>query len=342
MHVKRVKVSFADMLVEFVDRERAIEQIGEIGRRGTYFVYVVYGPEGCGKTAFLRQAMVSLEEEFGYHVVYTNPLAKKAEEVFQYTPTVKDIVKEVFSLFPEPYSKVVDVAINVAGRIIEKFSKPRVAVLMDDIFQAVGLNQAEIYVKALLNLIEWPPKEYEKIVVLVTSSEGMTWERIGRHNWADIFVMWNMPRDGFEGLFEKLPGSKPLFEEVWRLVGGNPRYLERLFAAGWNAEKIVENLVETRKIAELVGSLSEAELEILGKALEDPDVMLKRYREAENLLRRLIEANMVLRIRRRDPDVWIDVPPPEKDPELGIGSFYAWQTPLHREAVRRVLKYSSR
>jgi len=340
--LKRVKVSFADMLVEFIDRERAIEQIGEISRRGTYFVYVVYGPEGCGKTAFLRQAKAILEEEFGYHVVYTNPLAKKAEEVFQYTPSVKDIVKEVLGLFPEPYSKIVDVAINVAGRIIEKFSKSRVAVLMDDIFQAVGLNQAEIYVKALLNLIEWPPKEYEKIVVLVTSSEGVTWERIGRHNWADIFVMWNMPRGGFEQLYEKLPSPKPTFEEVWRLVGGNPRYLERLLAVGWNAGKIVENLAETRKIAELVGSLSETELEILGEALEDPDIMLRRYREAENLLRRLIEINMVLRIRRRDPDAWIDAPPPEKDPELGIGSFYAWQTPLHREAIRRALQWTGR
>jgi len=340
--LKRVKVSFADMLVEFVDRERAIEQIREIGRRGTYFVYVIYGPEGCGKTAFLRQAKAILEEEFGYHVVYANPLAKKAEEVFQYTPAVKDIVKEVFNLFPEPYSKIVDVAINVAGRIIEKFSKPRVAVLMDDIFQAVGLNQAEIYVKALLNLIEWPPKEYEKIVVLVTSSEGVTWERIGRHNWADIFVMWNISRGGFEELYKLLPDPKPALEEVWRLVGGNPRYLERLFAVGWSTEKIVENIVETRRIAELVGSLSETELEILGEALEDPDVMLKRYREAEHLLRRLIEANMVLRIRRRDPDVWIDIPPPEKDSELGIGELYAWQTPLHREAVRRALKYSSR
>jgi len=33
----------------------------------------------------------------------------------------------------------------------------------------------------LLNLIEYPPGEYEKIVVLVSSSEGVTRERIGRH-----------------------------------------------------------------------------------------------------------------------------------------------------------------
>jgi len=44
----------------------------------------------------------------------------------------------------------------------------------------------------------------------------------------------------------------------------------------------------------------------------------------------------------RDEYFWIDVPPPEKDPELGIGRRYAWQSPLHREAVRRVLSAASK
>jgi hypothetical protein len=31
-------------------------------------------------------------------------------------------------------------------------------------------------------------------------------------------------------------------------------------------------------------------------------------------------------------------PPPERDPELGIGKYLAWQTPIYREAVRRALR----
>mgnify|MGYP001772883163 CR=1 FL=1 len=31
-------------------------------------------------------------------------------------------------------------------------------------------------------------------------------------------------------------------------------------------------------------------------------------------------------------------PPPEKSLELGIGKYVAWQTPLHREAIRKVLE----
>ncbi len=40
----------------------------------------------------------------------------------------------------------------------------------------------------------------------------------------------------------------------------------------------------------------------------------------------------------RQERLWIDQPPPERDPELGIGKNVAWQTPIHREAVRRALR----
>jgi len=114
-HVKRIKTSFAGLEVELVDRERALAQIKEFGERGTFPVYVVYGPEGCGKTAFLKQAKAVLEEEFGYHVLYANPLAKRIEEIFQYSPTAKELVEKAFSVFSDPLAKAVDLVINVAG-----------------------------------------------------------------------------------------------------------------------------------------------------------------------------------------------------------------------------------
>jgi hypothetical protein len=40
----------------------------------------------------------------------------------------------------------------------------------------------------------------------------------------------------------------------------------------------------------------------------------------------------------RRPSFWVDAPPPERDPGLGIGKNAAWQTPIHREAVRRALR----
>jgi hypothetical protein len=49
------------------------------------------------------------------------------------------------------------------------------------------------------------------------------------------------------------------------------------------------------------------------------------------------EPHRIQHVRQR-PSFWIDQPPPERDPELGIGKNVAWQTPIHREAVRRALR----
>ena len=51
--------------------------------------------------------------------------------------------------------------------------------------------------------------------------------------------MWNMPKEGFQQLYEKLPGPKPPFDDVWRWTGGNPRMLRRLYEYGWDVESVV-------------------------------------------------------------------------------------------------------
>ncbi len=336
--MERIKVSFAGLEIEFVDRDRALRQIEELGEKGTFPVYVIYGPEGCGKTSLLKQAKTILEKEFDYYVIYTSPLAEKKEEILQFTHSTKDIVKEVLKLFPDPYSRIVDVAIEIASRVLEKFSKSRLAVLMDDIFQAVGLDKAEIYTKILLNLIEWPPRQYEKIIVLVTTSEGISKSRVGRHNWADLFTIWNMSKEGFRELYEKIPNQKPDFEQIWRWTGGNPRYLERLYRARWDVDKVIDYIVRSRELYRLVASLDEHEISILRESLENPDVLLWRIREAPGLIDKLVELNLIVDVFDRKDYLWFDFPPPERDPELGIGKYYAWQTPLHREAVRRALE----
>jgi len=78
----------------------------------------------------------------------------------------------------------------------------------------------------------------------------------------------------------------------------------------------------------------------LTKIVEDPDYLWDKYPETEALIGDLVEANFIIEVWNHKPYFWIDEPPPEKDPELGIGKFYAWQTPLHREAVRRALQWA--
>jgi len=101
------------------------------------------------------------------------------------------------------------------------------------------LDKAEVYVKSLLNLIEYPPESYENIVIIVATSEGLSRWRIGRHLWALTMPMWNMSKKDFEELYEKIPKPKPSFEEIWRLAGGNPRILSMLFESMWNANTII-------------------------------------------------------------------------------------------------------
>ncbi|MEM4650834.1 MAG: ATP-binding protein [Pyrobaculum sp.] len=72
--MERIRLELAPGVeTEFVDRDRALAQVVEWAERGTWPPFVVFGPEGCGKTAFLRQAAEALRE-LGYDVFYLHPL----------------------------------------------------------------------------------------------------------------------------------------------------------------------------------------------------------------------------------------------------------------------------
>ncbi|MEM0040739.1 MAG: hypothetical protein QW360_01055 [Thermofilum sp.] len=95
-----------------------------------------------------------------------------------------------------------------------------------------------------------------------------------------------------------------------------------------------------RKLLYFVNSLSMDEKKLLSEAVENPDTLYTR--DQIPLLDKLVGKNLVVDdIPPQSPDLWIDAPPPEKDTELGIGKHVAWQTPLHREAVKLALKAST-
>jgi predicted AAA+ superfamily ATPase len=72
--VRRIRLNFLPGLeVEFTDRDGALRRVEDWAREGTRWPIVIFGPEGCGKSAFLRQASVMLRD-LGYDVVYVDPL----------------------------------------------------------------------------------------------------------------------------------------------------------------------------------------------------------------------------------------------------------------------------
>jgi hypothetical protein len=146
--------------------------------------------------------------------------------------------------------------------------------------------------------------------------------------------MWNMSKEGFKELYNKLPEPKPDFEDVWRLCGGNPFILEQLYQVRWDVNKVITNLIKGR---ELTPNLISKWGELIKSAIDDPDVLWSPETSKE-LINELIKKNLIVYdLYPRDKYFWIDEPPPEKDSELGIGKYVAWQTPIHREAVRRAL-----
>ena len=333
--MKRVKLSFARGLeVEFVDRDRGIEQIYRFSERGTRFPIIVYGPEGCGKSAWLKQA-VEIFKEQDFDVIYVDFMHRE----FIVHTSIKEVGERLAKVVAEASGanilRLAEEIISLVRDLLSAWRRKRIAILVDEVFQAIGLDKVEVYVKSLLNLIEYPPEPYENMVVIVATSEGLSRWRIGRHLWALTMPMWNMYRKGFEELYNRILGSKSSFDDVWRLVGGNPRMLSMLLEGMWNANAITKMFVEEKRLTQ---SFVNRWRNVFEEAVKDPDT-LWRFDAFEDPVKELIERNLIVYfLRDRDPELWVDEPPPEKDPELGIGRYVAWQTPLHREAVRKVLE----
>jgi len=334
--VRRVRLSFADLEVEFVDRDRAIQQVLEWSERGTWFPVVVFGPEGCGKTAWLKQAAEVLRER-GYEVFYIHPLDKLVYAEVS-IPSIKEAFLEFArkALAEDALSRIAWALFDFVRDLL-KVRKAKVAIIADDVFQAIGLRYAAAYVKGLLNMIEHPVERYEKIVAIVATSEGVSRSEIGRHRWANLMPMWNMSKEGFEQLYRQIPEPKPSFEEVWRLTGGNPGMLAKLYQMKWSVDEAIKSIITFKKLDTFILTLGAKERKWLLEAVENPDTLLAK--EKLPLIQRLIELNLIIdSITYRDLELWIDQPPPQKDLELGIGKHIAWQTPLHREAIRRALQ----
>ena len=334
--MKRIELDFAGLKIEFCDRERAMRQVEELAERGTRFPLVVFGPEGCGKTAWLRQAIEVLKER-GFNVIYFNPMR---EELFAEVgiKSLEDMALELLrkAASINVLASLVSSVIYIAREAV-KLGRKKVAVIVDDTFQYVSDKEAAFAVKGLLELIEHPPGSYESVVAIAATSEGLSRREIGRHLWAKMAPMWNMSRRGFEELYEKLPGPKPRLEDVWAMVGGNPRILAQLYESGWREDFVLAQLVDSKRLDAFTSSLGDDEKRCLLEAIEDPDTLLTR--EGIPLLDKLVELNLIVdTIPERRQELWIDEPPPERDLELGIGERMAWQSPLHREAVKRALK----
>lgn len=140
-------------------------------------------------------------------------------------------------------------------------------------------------------------------MVLAVLSKSVTRGSVDGHRWAGIFVMWNMPSESFQELYNLLPDPKPPFEEVWMLTGGSPRMLEDLYRVGW---AVVNKLF---MIKNLSYSFIRRWREHLERAVEDPDYLWFGPDDVEALTRDLVERNLVAyHLSPRENSYWLDTP----------------------------------
>ena len=89
--MRRIRLRFVENIeVDFVDRELGLKKVVEWAEKGMINVQVVYGPEGCGKTAWLKQS-AELLRELGFDVIYVDPLRR---DFIAYTD-LKEIIKRL-------------------------------------------------------------------------------------------------------------------------------------------------------------------------------------------------------------------------------------------------------
>jgi len=333
---KRIRLVFAPgVVVSFSDRVEELRVLSDLARRGHSFPVVVFGPEGCGKTALLRQ-MASLLREEEIEVVYVDTLEEDVSRAVVASPELRQAVVSFAEAAVGPLGKALAYAvIAVVSKILSKMKSDNLVIIVDEVFQAVGLENAAMYVKKALNLLEYPSDLNKRALILLTTSEGVSRREVARHGWADIKEVWNLNYSGLRELYSQLPEPKPDYSQVWRITGGNPRILKQYYMRDWDTESLVQWLVVERNLRNEVAEIVKRHgKDVLVEGLENPDLLLKDY----ELYLELEKLSLVIDLHSRDyTGGWIGAAP-SRDLELGIGDRVAWQTPLHKEAVRRIIQ----
>ena len=328
----------------FVDREAELEALARWSSRQRATPLYIYGPEGCGKTRLLREYITKADELLGGDVlaVYIDALeaGSPLHAVLSKPRVPGRLVEEAVSAAVSgPVGRLLALSVS---RLVELLAerlyggrrlRGRIIVLVvDDVARAIGVERVEWYVKHLYELMWRVVEEYEPEAfnIIVSTSEGESLELIQRHRHAVARLLWNLAKDPFQVLAEKLGAPESIDRErLWRLLGGNPgKLVELAYNYDWGLDEMLSEYLDRLRVV-ATEAAEKGLVEKLLEATSNPDILV-----GEPVLREMLtRANLVTRT-----GLLLEGGRLEEDRELGIGRLYAWQTPLYPTLLRKLLE----
>lgn len=347
--------------MKFVNRVKEINALKNWCSHFRYTPLYIYGPEGCGKTRLLREFVKMFNSFFNDGIaIYVDALEDKDIRKALLTSTnimkTLNILKAGLEVIKDLVSAKVPIGEALAGstsllldviadKLYGKNLKDKhILIIVDDVVNAIGLGKIEWYIKYLYELMQKLNEEYrpEAINFIVTTSEGRSLDLVTRHTYVGVRLLWNLDRNAFEELFYELnPPSNIRFEDIWLMFGGNPRKLIDLAEKySWNINVMLNDYIELSKriISETV---REGLLDMLKLTIDNVDTLYSlpftepgKGGEISKLEEILINNNTI---------IWkswtmLHSEGISKDPTIGIGEYYAWQSPLYKNVLANLLE----
>jgi len=324
----------------FINRVEELKTLEKLATSITTLPIYLYGPEGCGKTRLLKEFI----KRFNGIAVYIDALeGESIEKALITNPVIKELREFAKEVLPGISGTIGAYLANKIASILEKVStkisikdKP-LLIAVDDVTRAIGLSKIEWYVKWLYELIKklWEDYKPKSILIIATTSEGQSLDLILRHTYASTRLIWNLDQKAFNELIQELnPPNQAAIEDLWRVIGGNPRALiEIAYNYKWNIDTWL-NVLKRKLAKTLITIRSRNLVKELKYVIENPDTIHdKPSPKMEELYKLLIEENLF--IYKYMPTLnGGEIP---KDPNLGIGKYYAWQIPAYRQILKELL-----
>ena len=324
-----------------VDREAELTALESMALRGSQLPVYIYGPEGCGKTRLLRELARRLGGRGGFVVVYVDALREDARSALQVGGA--DVAVELLEAIASRFGGGGGLARRI-GALVRELAKRtllkdrRVVLLLDDIARSLGLERIEAYVKSLESLALELLEVYgaASVLMVATTSEGVSLEKLSRHTYADVRLLWNLAPDAARSLAGLLGADGEAVDYAVDYAGGNPREIIELgIRYRWNLEAWLSERIEPRlhhPVRRLLEMGLKRELQLLA---EDPDILwLKPSPQLTRAYRLLVRWNLMA--YKGYPTLAGGKLPP--NPQHGIGEHYAWQLPAYPKQVRRMLQ----